>query len=214
MILRGCPYKQKEKQAQCKKTKEEFTSRILKKHFDTLFKKAPSGKNVFYDAFDEFVYFKTKNLEWSKSTIKRYANIKNILKSFEFKRKFKITFSRINDKFHAEFTDYCMNEPGHINNTYSRNLGLIKTFLFWAVKNGYTYNTAFEGFAKVPKVVTKQIALDLSDLETIMNHDFKSQRLEKVRDVFVFSFLQKAYDFREIYEFAKVTFLQSVRKNP
>lgn len=174
-------------ESQCKKTKEEFTSRILKKHFDEVFKKAPSGKNIFYDAFDEFVDYKTKNLEWSKSTIKRYTNIKNMLQDFEEKRRFKVTFNGINDKFHAEFTDFCMNERGHINNTYSRNLGLIKTFLFWAVKNGYTYNTAFEGFVRVPKVVTKQIALELSDLEAIMKYDFKSKKLEKVRDVFVFS---------------------------
>ena len=95
-------------QANCLITKEEFTSKILKKTFDEEFKKAPSGKNLFYNAFDEFVQYKTQNIYWSPSTVKRYTNIKNILKEFEESRKYKITFNSINDSFHAEFTDYCM----------------------------------------------------------------------------------------------------------
>ena len=68
----------------CIASNEDFTSKILKKEFDIEFKKAPTGKNVFFDAYDEYMNNKQKMQEWSPSTIKRYNNIKNI---------FSITFS-------------------------------------------------------------------------------------------------------------------------
>jgi integrase len=80
-----------------------------------------------------------------------------------------------------------MNELMHINNTYSRNVGLLKSFLYWAVDNHYTYNRAFVKFKKVQRVLTNQIALKLSDLEHLMSLQFETKRLEKVRDVFVFA---------------------------
>lgn len=165
---------------------EQLNSKSLKNAFDLEFKKAPSGKNLFFDAFDEFVENKSRSRDWSESTLKRYKNIKKILLDFERSRKYKLTFNSINEKFHAEFTDFCMNERNHINNTYSRNMGLLKSFLYWALENEYTYNTSFVKFKKKKRVLTKQIALKLEDLESLMGQSFESARLEKVRDVFVF----------------------------
>lgn len=170
-----------------KRINESLTSKTLKKVFDEEFKKAPSGKNIFFDAYDEFTSEKEKAKEWSVSTIKRYKNIRNILENFEKSRKFKLTFSKIDDFFHREFTSYCMDDLNHINNTYARNLGLFKTFMFWSRKNKFTYNDAFVQFKKVEKVITNQIALTNEDLNKIMQYEFKTDKYEKVRDVFVFS---------------------------
>lgn len=170
-----------------KRINEPFTSKNLKKVFDEEFKKAPSGKNAFFDAYDEFTAEKEKGKEWSASTIKRYKNIKNILEKFEAARKFKLTFSKIDETFHREFTAYCMDDLKHINNTYSRNLGLFKTFMFWARKNKFTYNDSFVEFKKVERVITNQIALTIDDLNKMMQHEFESEKLRKVRDVFVFA---------------------------
>lgn len=171
----------------CKLMQEDFTSQLLKKAFDEEFKKAPTGKNIFFDAYDLFEEQKIKNREWSGSTVKRYNNIQNILTEFEKERNYKLTFSSINSKFHSEFTDFCMGTKKHINNTYSRNLGLFKTFMFWALENGFTYNEEFKKFRKKEKVITAQIALKKEDLEKIMKHDYESKKLERVRDVFVFA---------------------------
>jgi integrase len=170
-----------------KRINEPFTSKILKKAFDLEFKKVAGGKNIFFEAYDEFMSEKKKGKEWSEATIKRYDNIKNILKKFEIAKKFKFTFSNINDFFHREFTTYCMDDLKHINNTYSRNLGLFKTFMFWARKKNYTYNDAFLEFKKVDRVITNQIALTIEDLNKLMQHQFESSKLERVRDVFVFA---------------------------
>jgi len=94
--------------SRCLSMQQDFTSRILKKAFDEEFKKAVTGKNIFFDAYDEFVDEKKKNQEWKHSTVKRYKNIKNLLESFEKETRYQLTFNSINSKFHAEFTHYCM----------------------------------------------------------------------------------------------------------
>jgi site-specific recombinase XerD len=170
-----------------KNTDREITIEEVRKEFDKEFKRVSLSKNKFYDAYEEFMAFKQKNKEWSTATIKRYKNIKTHLKDFEKSKKYKLTFDTITQKFYTEFTDYCMTEKGHINNTFSRNVGLVKTFLFWALKNKYTYKADFINFKKKPKVITNQIALKKEDIEIILAKEFKSKKLEKVRDVFVFS---------------------------
>ena len=169
-----------------KRMKEEITSKVLKKAFDEEFKRTITGKNIFFDAYDEFTSEKEKNKDWAHATIKRYKNIKTILKNFEEKKSYKLNFNSINDTFHAEFTSYCMDDLNHINNTYSRNLGLVKSFLYWAKDKKYTYNDAFVSFKKKERVITNQIALTLEDLNKLMDFKFGSNKLEKIRDVFVF----------------------------
>lgn len=174
-------------QSRCQIMKEEFTSQALKKEFKAEFKKSNNGQDIFFVAFDAFVEEKKKRKEWSISTHKRYTNIKNHLVNFEKAKKYKLTFNKINEKFHTEFTNYSMNDLGHINNTYARNLGLIKTFMFWALENNYTYNDDFKKFKKKQKVITQQIALTKEILQDIMSKNLKNEKLEKVRDVFIFS---------------------------
>lgn len=170
-----------------KRINEDFTSLILKKVFDEYFKKPSSSKSVFFEAYDEFISEKIKSKDWSIATKKRYLNIKNILEGFQREKKYILTFNSINKKFHSEFTSYCMDDLKHINNTYSRNLGLFKSFLYWSLDKKYTFNTDFIKFKKVERVITNQIALTIDDLTKILAHEFESERLEKVRDVFVFS---------------------------
>ncbi len=170
----------------CKKTREDFTTKVLRNAFDEEFKKAPTTKNIFFDSFKELIDLRTKTTEWSKATIKRYNNVYKLLERFEKDRKYKLTFNSINDSFHAEFTDYCLNKLGHVNNTYSRNLGFLFTFLHWSIDKGYTYNNSFTKFKRKKHVLSKQIALKIEDLEKLMQHTFESKTLERVRDIFVF----------------------------
>ena len=183
-----------ETESQYKKMNELFSSKTLKKVFDEEFKKTPTGKNIFFDAYDEFVAYKKDTIQWSKGTEKRYQNIKNHLKNFEEAKKYQLTFSKIDKIFYSKFSSYCLTDLEHINNTYLKNLGFFKTFMFWSIKNKYTYNNAFENFNNddngksiIKPTLTKQIALTIEDLNKLMNHEFKSKKLEKSRDLFVFA---------------------------
>ncbi|MDO5973518.1 tyrosine-type recombinase/integrase [Flavivirga jejuensis] len=176
-------------EAECKKMNEEFTSSILKDSFNKVFKKSAAGKNLFFDAYKEFMTEKQKRKEWKSATVKRYTNIENHLKEFEVNKKYKLTFSKINDKFLTEFTDYCYTTLDHNTNTYARNLGLFKTFMYWTLKKRYTYNESFKDFEKPERVVTEEIALTLNQVQTIFEHKTKSKSLERIKDVFVFQCL-------------------------
>lgn len=176
-------------EAECKKMNEEFTSQALKDGFNQEFKKASAKKNLFFDAYDEFMAEKKKRKEWKPATVKRYDNIKNHLEEFEKKKNYRLTFSKINDKFLTEFTDYCYTTLDHSTNTFSRNLGLFKTFMFWALDKRYTYNNAFEKFKKPERVITEEIALTLDQVKVIFEYQAKTKSLEKIKDVFVFQCL-------------------------
>ncbi|MCK0130401.1 site-specific integrase [Flavobacteriaceae bacterium F08102] len=172
---------------QYKNTHQEITIEKIRTEFDKEFKKVSIKKNKFFEAYDDFIEYKKKNNEWSKATIKRYSNIKNILLSFEEVKNYKLNFNSINDNFYTEFTNFCMNDLGHINNTFSRNVGLLKTFLFWSLNKGYTYKTDFMSFKKKPKVITNQVALTKEDIEKLLTQNYDTKRLERVRDIFVFA---------------------------
>ncbi|WP_232622925.1 tyrosine-type recombinase/integrase [Pareuzebyella sediminis] len=174
-------------QSRSKMYGEEFTSQLLREEFDKEFKKAKSGKNIFFKAYEKFMQDNQKQQKWSPNTIKRYNNIKGILKDFEADTGFNLHFKAINKRFHIEFTDYCMNKKKHATNTYRRNLGLFKTFMFYALDNGYTYQDDFRKFKKMKEAFTEKIALKAEDLTKLMAHDFDLPRLERARDVFVFA---------------------------
>lgn len=176
-------------EAEYKKMNEEFTSLALKNEFNSVFKKSSTKKDLFFDAYDKFMTEKTMRKEWKKSTIKRYNNIKNHFLSFQEKRKYKLTFSKINDTFYTEFTDYCYTDLDHSTNTFARNVGLIKTFLYWALKKNYTYNESFKEFKNPDRVATEEIALTMDQLQSIFDHKSKNKSLEKVKDIFVFQCL-------------------------
>lgn len=176
-------------ESECKRMNEEFTSLMLKDRLNETFKKSSGEKNLFFDSYQEFMIEKQKRKEWKPSTVKRYTNIENHLKEFEIKKKYRLTFSKINDRFLTEFADYCYTTLDHNTNTYSRNLGLFKTFMYWAYKKRYTYNDSFKDFEKPERVVTEEIALTLDQVKTIFEHKCKSKSLEKIRDVFVFQCL-------------------------
>ncbi len=176
-----------EVQVRCKTFSEDFTSKVLRDSFNNEFKKVIGGKKIFFRAYEEFMDYKIKNYDWSKNTIVRYNNVKGILKDFEQCREYKLTFNSINLKFLVEFTDYCLKDRNHKNNTYSRNLVLFKSFMYWALENGYTYKEDFKKFKKKDGIVTQQIALYLEDLQKLMDYNFHNKRLEYTRDVFVFA---------------------------
>jgi integrase len=177
-----------------KNINEPFTAEILKNVFDAEFKRTVTGVKGFFNVYDLFFNEKVDKSEWTKGTEKRYTNIKNILERFQEAKEYNLTFNRINEKFYSEFTDYCLNTLKHVNNTFLRNITFFKTFMNWAIENKYTYNDKYKTFNKtkrgkniIEESSTSQIALTIEDLNTIMQHEFKTKSLERVRDVFVFA---------------------------
>ena len=97
----------------CKVTSKDFTSLTLREAFDKEFKKVSTKKDLFFDTYDLFVEEKKLRKEWKPATIKRYKNIKNHLENFQSKKRYKLTFSKINNEFYTIFLDYCYSDLSH-----------------------------------------------------------------------------------------------------
>jgi len=172
-----------------KNINEELTVDILKQRFDEKFKKI-TVKSDFFRIYQEFLDEKENDYTGnsiSNSTLKRYKCNKNLLEDFESNCKVKITLGKFDDKLYNKFLKYCIEEKKHSANTLHRNVGLLKTFLLWALNKKYTYNNNFITFKKPAKFTTDEIALNYEQVELIYNYDFsENKRLERVRDLFVF----------------------------
>lgn len=172
-----------------KNINEELTVDILKQRFDEKFKKI-TVKSDFFRIYQEFLDEKENDYTGnsiSNSTLKRYKCNKNLLEDFESNCKVKITLGKFDDKLYNRFLKYCIEEKKHSANTLHRNVGLLKTFLLWALNKKYTYNNNFITFKKPAKFTTDEIALNYEQVELIYNYDFNdNKRLERVRDLFVF----------------------------
>lgn len=148
--------------------------------FDIEFKRTKSISSKFFEVYEVFLTEKRNDYTESANsvtTIKRYEYNKKLLQEFETYRKKKIHFNQINKAFYNSFVKYCITirDKKHSANTVRRNVGLFKTFLFWALENGHTYKTDFQKF-KAPKgQQTDEVALTLKQVEEVFNHDFSKK---------------------------------------
>lgn len=162
----------------------------IKNDFDLEFKRTSAVSNKLFDVYDLFIDEKKNDYTDegnSETTIKRYEYNKKLLLDFQNFRNKKIHFNQIDKSFYNAFIDYCINQKKHSANTVRRNVGLLKTFLYWSLDNGHTYKVDFQKF-KAPKAQqSDEVALSFEQVKAIMDFDLsKNERLEKVRDLFVF----------------------------
>ena len=169
---------------------QEITVENIRNEFDKEFKKTKTGSRDFFAVYDKFMTEKINNKTGkpnATSTIERYRYNKKLLQGFEESEGVKLNFNQIDKKFYNTFINYCTNTKNHSTNTLSRNIGLFKTFMNWAVLNRYTYKLDFQEFKNIKKEITDEVALSKEQVVEIFNFDFSNnQRLERVRDLFVF----------------------------
>lgn len=172
-----------------KNINEELTLEIIRQRFNEEFKKIKS-KDDFFRIYDEFIKEKENDFSGnaiSNSTLKRYKCNKTLLEDFEVKTKHKLSLGKFDEKTFNKLLKFCVEEREHSVNTIHRNIGLLKTFLLWALNKKYSFNNSFVNFKKPPKFRTDEIALNIEQVEEIYAHDFsKNKKFERVRDLFIF----------------------------
>ncbi|WP_241280329.1 tyrosine-type recombinase/integrase [Chryseobacterium cucumeris] len=171
-----------------KNINEELTIDVVRQRFDEKFKKIKI-KDDFFRLYEEFIEEKSNDYTGkgiSKSTKTRYTFNKNLLFEFQNYYKIKISLGNFNEKMYNKFLKYSVEIKDHSANTVHRDVGLLKTFLYWALNKKYTFNNEFINFKKPPKFQTDEIALNMEQVTKIYEHDFsQNKRLERVRDLFV-----------------------------
>mgnify|MGYP003450801570 FL=1 len=132
-------------------------------------------------------YIEVNRVLLQPNTLKKFATLRNHLIDFQKRYKFKITFDSLNTiRFDEHYRAYLLNDLNHPNTSVAKDIIILKVFLNWAVRCGYTANTEYKKFkAKEPE--TDLIALDEAELMQLYNYDFSANiHLEQVRDVFCF----------------------------
>lgn len=173
-----------------KSINEELTTEKTKDKFNTHFKNTTKNSNDFFKVYELFLKQKKEdNTDQAntKSTIDRYGYNKDLLESFSEYTKYKLKFKTINKEFYNKFIKYCVEEKKHSANTLSRNIGLLKTFLYWSIQNKFTYHDEFKKFKNIKRFATDEVALTKEQIDELFNFDLtENDRLRKVRDLFVF----------------------------
>lgn len=143
------------------------------------------ARKTFWEVYAEFEADKKMNTK--SSTMEKYNATKKALVAFE-KKNYRLAFDEINMKFYDDFRTFSALNLGHLNNTISKSLRNIKTFLAWATDHPNKYNTVmeykrFKGDNDQPEV----IFLTSNELERFRKHDTGvNEGLSLSKDKFVF----------------------------
>lgn len=125
---------------------------------------------------------------YSESTFKRFETTLAHFKNF-LKEKYKvsnITINRIDYQLITGFDFYLRSEKKCNNNStvkYVKNIGKIIRI---CLSNGWITKDPFANYKPKIKEVEREILTEI-EIESLINKEFVSERLELVRDIFVFS---------------------------
>lgn len=147
----------------------------------------PSPENDLFLAFDLFTESQGKKNQWTESTFKKFATIKEHLMAFDKH----LCFHNVNEDKMEGFVSY-LNKKGMRNTTIAKDLVFVRWFFRWASTQGYYDGNVHESFKpkfKGTNGEAKEIIF-LTKEEVERMQAFEPQpgqgHLERVRDVFLF----------------------------
>lgn len=144
-----------------------------------------ASKQSFMTLFDKFVKESGSQNNWSDSTYDKFATAKNHLQSFDPK----LSFDTLTETKLTAYLSHLREKKNMRNSSVEKQLGFLKWFLRWTLKNGYNTNSTFMEFK--PKLKTTQkkvIFLTWEELTQLREYEIPEQKkyLDRVRDVFLF----------------------------
>jgi integrase len=157
---------------------------FIKQRFNDTLNKTDE-KRTFIQHFQEYIDAAKGKI--TEGTIKHYITCQKHLNNFSKKKRYELTFERINNTFFDSFTSYLTEDCELLNNTVGNYVKIIKAFMNYATDNGYNkVNVDFKKF-KVYKEDGELIYLSETELLKIYDLKIKDQKLKVVRDNFCFA---------------------------
>ncbi|MFW5803935.1 MAG: phage integrase SAM-like domain and Arm DNA-binding domain-containing protein [bacterium] len=139
-----------------------------------------------YDSFINDIKAKIGN-GYKHATCVRHQNTRNILSQF-IKRTYKkddLNIEDIDNTFVTKFDNFMITVKKHNPNTRGKNLKNLKIIILDALKCGLIKADPFYKI-KIPSNPVDKTPLSLEELNTIRNKDFENERIDAVRDAFIF----------------------------
>jgi integrase len=164
-------------------------------------------RETFFSLLDRFISGEVKISRGEKkkigrsraqSTIDNYDALKKHLITFQAMRKYRIDFDTINKDFFNKYTSFLKDHLparykggaiGVSNATIAKDIRKIKVVMGEAVEMDYTNNQEFKkGYFSYVEDETDSVSFSDQELIKLFRFDFtNNKRLERVRDLFVFS---------------------------
>lgn len=136
----------------------------------------------FFETFDRFI--EIGKLNKAERTIKGYVTVYRFLEEYQTHLNLNLHFDSIDIDFFDSFQDYAYKVKKTSNNYFAKITTIIKTFMRWSMDRDYHENSNFTKFKATEKDI-EVIYLTFDELMTLYNYEFETEKLRKVRDVFV-----------------------------
>ena len=150
--------------------------------------KVPTPDESLFLAFDHFMESQGKKNQWTASTYKKFATIKEHLQTFDKD----MGFHNVNEDKMEGFVRFLTKKKGMRNTTVAKDIAFVRWFFRWAAMQGYYEGNVHESFKpkfKGTNGEAKEIIFLTKD-EVSKLQAFEPQpgqgHLERVRDVFLF----------------------------
>lgn len=155
---------------------------------DNVQKTKKNQKLTFSELVDKFIEYKDGNIK--AVTLRSYKQASKHLKSFQNYSGRLFELDEIDSQFHKDFVKYLQEEKKFTKNTIGKHIKTIKTFMNYALTEGYTDNQSFKSSEfKVSKEITTEIYLTVDEIEAFKNFDLsKYPKLSHARDIFLIGY--------------------------
>ena len=200
-----------------------FSPALLKAKFDKLnnnhITKVTKERLVFADIISRFLDYKKGMI--SAVTLRSYNQALRLIQKFEKHHNTTLECEDIDTVFHKAFVNYLEEIEDFKLNTIGKHIKTVKTFMNYALNEGYTTNQRFKSSEfKVIKENTTQIYLDENEIKAMHDFDFsKYPDLAHARDLFLMGYYtgQRVSDYNsykqeDIVEQNGVQFFKIVQK--
>ncbi len=175
-----------EAQEQLIKEDELVTAKAIKTILDGNYKK----QYTLLEAFDKHYSHisKLKGLEYAPATLTRYETTKRHIENF-LADQYHIDDIRLNKlsyQFVTDFEEYLRTERKCNHNTTAKYIKNLKKIINYALDREWLVSDPFKQY-KIKIKEVKRDYLSEKELNTLISKDIKIERLDLVRDLFVFS---------------------------
>lgn len=172
---------------------DSIDSSMIKNELDIIVRKKGLSSDVkiapltFIEVCEKSVTIKGTSI--APSTKSAYNQAIDVLKRYELKTKVPLTFDAIDMTFYYSFKAFMESENFSLN-TFGKHIKSIKTFMNFAVMDGYTSNLKHNsaGFIAISEITT-QIYLTVKEIAQMRKKNFsKFPILQQVRDIFLIGY--------------------------
>ena len=135
------------------------------------------------DYFKAFIDEKIRVADVTYKSIQKYKTVLNKLLEFQIYMKRKYLLSNLKEQFFIDLIIYLRDKHDLYDNTLERYIKIIKTFLRWSLKKGYSPPMAFTEI-RIKKHETDDVALTREEVQLIESADLNEKK-DKCRDLFL-----------------------------